>query len=177
MNHETDFTLAENVRTAENAIRIGTVAELDAENARVRIKIGDLLTDWIPWLVHRAGDDVSWWCPSIGEQILVLSPSGDFAQAVCVSGIYSDTIPANAIDPMKHLVTYKDQAVFEYDKTTHSLNITLPTGGTVNVVADLHVTGNITDKVRSMQGDRDIYNLHDHDDPQGGSVNPTVQQQ
>lgn len=174
MSHETDFAMAEGVRTAENAIRIGTVEELDADIARVRIKIGDLLTDWIPWLTHRAGNDVSWWCPSKGEQMLVLSPSGDLAQAVCVPAIYSDLIPANCRDPMKHVVTYEDGAVFEYDKTTHCLNITLPEGGKVNIGADVHVDGNITstkdiaDKKRAMQGDRDIYNSHDHGDSTTG---------
>lgn len=183
MSNETDFAIAESVRTAENALRIGTVAELDAKKARVRIKIGELLTDWIPWLVQRAGDDVAWWSPSVGEQMAVFSPSGDFAQAFCTGALYSDVIPANCLDPMKHVVTYTDKAVFEYDKTTHSLNITLPEGGTVNIVADVHITGNITatkditDKVRSMQGDRDIYNDHQHPDPQGGLVSPTGQQQ
>lgn len=183
MSTESDFALAENVRTAENMIRIGTVQELDAIAARVRIKIGDLLTDWLPWLVQRAGDDVSWWCPSVGEQMLILSPSGDLAQGVCLPAIYSDAKPANSNNPNKHKTTYADGAAIEYDKTAHALNITLPEGGTVNVVADLHVTGNITaskeitDKKRSMDADRTIYNGHTHSDPQGGSVSPTGQTQ
>lgn len=183
MSTESDFAIAESVRVAENMIRIGTVQELDATAARVRIKIGDLLTDWLPWLVQRAGDDVSWWCPSVGEQMLILSPSGDLAQGVCLPAIYSDAKPANSNNPDKHKITYADGAVIEYDKVAHVLTVNLPEGGVVNVIADVNVTGNIvasgniTDATRSMQGDRDIYNGHVHSDPQGGSVSATGQTQ
>jgi phage baseplate assembly protein V len=181
MNTQTDYAIAELARLIENLLRFGTVEELDAENARVRIKIGDLLTDFIPWLTQRAGDDSTWWCPSQGEQVLVLSPSGDLSQAVCLPAIYSDAKPANSMNPNKHKTTYSDGAVLEYDKESHVLTVSLPEGGVVNVIADFNVdgnitsTGDITDKKRSMQGDRDIYNQHNHADPQGGSVSPTTQ--
>ena len=41
----------------------------------------------------------------------------------------------------------------------------------------LEATGNVADSVRSMAGDRAIYNIHTHDDPQGGTVDVPNQQE
>lgn len=174
MSVETDFSIAEQTRVAETAIKVGTVSEVNVKNARVRLKIGDLLTNWLPWLTHRAGDDVTWWCPSIGEQMAVFSPSGDLAQAFCVPAIYSDLLPPplppEELTAKKVITKFSDGAVFMYDKATHTLSIALPENGKVKILADVDVDGNITstkditDKKRSMQGDRDIYNGHKHAD-------------
>ncbi|WP_257265456.1 phage baseplate assembly protein V, partial [Endozoicomonas sp. ONNA2] len=42
-----------------------------------RVKIGDLYTAPLRWLIHQAGTERDWWKPEDGEQVLVLSPSGD----------------------------------------------------------------------------------------------------
>jgi phage baseplate assembly protein gpV len=36
------------------------VKEIDYENARVRLKMGEFLTNWLPWITCRAGEGKSW---------------------------------------------------------------------------------------------------------------------
>ena len=44
---------------------------------------------------QRAGADREWDPPTIGEQVVLLSPSGNLAQGVVLTGLFSDLIPAN----------------------------------------------------------------------------------
>jgi len=46
----------------------------------------------------------------------------------------------------------------------------------VNVTGNIVASGDITDKKRSMQGDRDIYNDHTHPEPDGNTSAPTQKQ-
>ncbi len=80
-------------RLVRNLIRIGTVSELDLERGRCRIATGGNLTDWLNWLTGRAGDARSWWAPSIGEQVLVLSLGGELETAFVLPGVFSDAHP------------------------------------------------------------------------------------
>lgn len=70
---------AASARMLENLIRFGTIAEVQMVPPRVRVKTGDLLTGWLPWLALRAGADVDWDPPTVNEQVLLLSPSGQLA--------------------------------------------------------------------------------------------------
>ena len=87
----------EQLRRAQNAVAIGTVAEVRASApARCRVQVGDVLTDWIPWLTLRAGSEKKgafWWPPETGEQVVVLSPGGDMRQAVALTSVFSDGMP------------------------------------------------------------------------------------
>ena len=47
-------------RMIENLIRFGTIAETQMKPPRVRVKTGDLLTGWLPWIALRAGADTDW---------------------------------------------------------------------------------------------------------------------
>ena len=174
--------LTELARRLENLIRNGTIAEADYPAARVRVKYAedengnDVLTTWLPWSTARAGNDSDWWAPEVGEQVTILSPSGDMALGVVLPSIYQTAHPAPANDPNKRRIVMSDGAVIEYDRATHHLKAELPEGATTELVStggitaygDLMVYGNITasqeisDHTRSMQGDRDIYNNHDH---------------
>ena len=136
--------LATLARLLENQIRFGTIAEVDhgdpaqQKPARVRVQTGTLLTGWLPWLNSRAGADREWNPPTVGEQVILLSPSGQLANGVAITGLFSDLIPANGDRAALHRRTYRDGAVIEYDSAAHKLTATIP--GT----ADITTTGNIS---------------------------------
>jgi len=128
---ESAFKLSDLYRRMENIVCRGRIAEMDADEARVRVSIGDNLTDWLPWLTLRAGLDRSWAAPSAGEQVLVLSESGDFNNGVVLFGIYQSAHPAPSDDPDENLMEFEDGAKFTYHKGTHAAEVTLPDAGEI----------------------------------------------
>ncbi|WP_448683793.1 phage baseplate assembly protein V [Pseudomonas nicosulfuronedens] len=140
----TDY--AELARLIENLIRIGIIADVDLVKARVRVQTGDLLTGWLPWQAARAGADREWDPPTIDEQVLLLSPSGQLANGVAITGLFSDARPANGDRAKLHRRTYSDGAVIEYDSQAHHLRAHLPGGGTTELISDggVHIVGDIT---------------------------------
>ena len=164
-------------RRLSNLLRVGVIQNNGDEPAdRVRVTIGDLHTAPLPWLTQRAGTDRTWWKPEDGEQVLVLSPSGDLAQGMVLPALYRNDRPAPVTDPHKRVTVFSDGAWIEYDRNTQHLKGVLPEGATtelvssggITVTGDLLVNGNITstkditDKTRSMAADRGIYNGHSH---------------
>jgi len=133
---------AEQRRQQGNLIRLGTVAELDLGVARCRIRTGEITTDWIPWLVPRAGSTMEWSAPSIGEQGLVVCQDGDTAAAVFLRGLYSDALPAPASAAGMHLIRFHDGTQIQYDASAHALTAALCEGGTATLTADSGVTVN-----------------------------------
>ena len=127
-------------RMIENLIRFGTIAETQMKPPRVRVKTGDLLTGWLPWIALRAGADTDWDPPTVDEQVILFSPSGQLANGIALTGIYSTANPANGEREGLHRRTYRDGTVIEYDSVAHHLNAVLTDGGTTNLVS----TGGIT---------------------------------
>ena len=152
---EREFRLVELARRLANVVRPGVVAEADYGAARVRVKYAEekeAVTAWLPWLAGRAGGDIEWRAPEIGEQVLVLAPSGELTNGIVLAGLYSDARPAPAESSDRHLVRYLDGAEIEYDRETHRLKAVLPEGGTAEISApdgvtisgDVTVTGDVT---------------------------------
>jgi phage baseplate assembly protein V len=129
---------AELLRLINNLVRLGTIAEVDHDAARVRVQIGELLTAWLPWLEARAGTTRTWSPPTVGEQVVVLSPGGDLAAAVVLTGLYQDAHPAPSDDENLIGRWYPDGTRIEYDHDAHRLLI--------HCVGDIHleVEGNLT---------------------------------
>lgn len=96
-----------NARIA-NLIRIGTVAEVDYSKARARIDLGQSKTNWLPWLTMSAGQTNSWLAPDIGEQVVILSPSGQVNQGVVINGLYHNNTPPPSQSPDEFLVKFGD---------------------------------------------------------------------
>lgn len=132
-------------RLIENLIRLGTVAEVDHGSLndhrppRLRVQSGELLTGWLPWLTLRAGADRTWDPPTVGEQVVLFSPSGLTEQGIALTGLFSQTIPANGERAGLHRRTYADGAVIEYDSVAHRLRAILPEAG----ITDLTSPGGI----------------------------------
>ncbi len=123
-----------------NLLRKGTVLEVDHDAELCRVECGEIQTNWIRWMAFAAGETRDWNPPTPGEQVLVLSPGGDMADAVALRGITTEDIPAPSHSPTTHTRTYPDGARIEYDHDAHSLVATLPAGGTVLLEAPGSVT-------------------------------------
>lgn len=139
-------SIAELNRLIENLIRLGAIAEVQHQPPRVRVETGGILTTWLPWLAPRAGADQEWDPPTEGEQVLLFSPSGQLTNGVALTGLFSDSIPANGDRPGLHRRTYADGAVIEYDSVAHHLSAVLPDGGTTSLTSTggIHIVGPIT---------------------------------
>ena len=139
-------SIAALARLIENLVRLGTIAEVDVVKARVRVKSGELLTTWLPWLALRAGAEREWNPPTVGEQVVLLSPSGQLAQGIVLTGLFSETNPANGDRAGLHRTTYRDGAVIEYDSIAHLLTATIPGAASVTCTGDVTIgsAANIT---------------------------------
>ncbi|MFJ2986601.1 phage baseplate assembly protein V [Collimonas sp. NPDC087041] len=136
--------LSELLRLLSNLIRFGTIADIDHDAQRVRVRVGGNLTTWRPWITLRAGDAQSWFPPSVGEQVIVFSPEGELTNAVILPALYSDKSRPPSTNPAHHTTRYVDGTVIQYDSDAHTLSATLPDGTSVTV-APGKVTSNAED--------------------------------
>ncbi|WP_413528122.1 phage baseplate assembly protein V [Rahnella inusitata] len=119
----THETLSELARTVRDIIRIGVVAEVDTTLGLCRVQSGELVTDWLHWFTSRAGSSRTWWAPSVGEQVLLLSLGGELDTGFVLPGIYSDDFPAPSASPQAYHVSFSDGAVLEYEPKTGALTV------------------------------------------------------
>ncbi|MBH3355747.1 phage baseplate assembly protein V [Pseudomonas stutzeri] len=133
------------LRRLENLIRLGTIAAVDHQAARCTVSTGGLSVPNLPWLAQRAGSSLDWDPPTVGEQCILFSPSGEPALGVALVGLYSQQRPAPSNSATVRRRTYPDGAVIDYDHATHTLSATLPVGGKVQLTAPGGVTilGNV----------------------------------
>ena len=117
------------------------------DTPRVLVQIGgDHFRKWLPWLAARSGWDGEWWCPDIGEEVVVIAPSGEIEQGYIVGSInpgyltfkgteidtsqLSDTKSPHTLNPDEtskhiHQRVYQDGSQFIYDRDIHKLFIEL----------------------------------------------------
>ena len=101
-------------RLIDNLIRIGTVTAV--RSGECRVKTGDLITNWRPYAAARAGKNRTRHRLSIGEQVLMLSVSGDLRNAYIVGPINCAAFPEPLADddnPDLDRTEYSDGAVID----------------------------------------------------------------
>src|SRR5579863_7674242 len=118
--------------------RIGIVKTQDPANALVRVVFPDrdqLESWWLPIVFAKTQDDKLYWMPDVGEQVVCVMDEFDEDGAV-LGALYSsaDRPPVASADKLHW--TSKDGAVFEYDRSVHALQMTIPIGGTVTITAN-----------------------------------------
>ena len=116
--------LVELSRKLENILRFGTVHSVDHAARRCRVQSGKLLTQWLRWFEARAGETGTWNPPTIGEQCVILSPSGVVENGMVIYGAPSDVIDTPSHDPVMHVIKFPDGATFSYDHAASHLEIT-----------------------------------------------------
>jgi phage baseplate assembly protein V len=120
---ESNFAIAELQRKVANIIRIGIIKEIDYVKAKVRVKIGEFLTDFLPWITSKAGKNRSWAPPDMNEQVIVFSPLGELSLGVVLAGIYQQKYPAPENSEMINSLVFQDGTKLSYDKESNHLNV------------------------------------------------------
>ncbi|HDR1048076.1 TPA: phage baseplate assembly protein V [Pasteurella multocida] len=113
---------ADNNRRIENIIRFGVIAEVDLANCKARVKSGQILTDFLPFLTHRTGTTRTWSPPTVNEQCIILAMSGDLTTAAILTGLYTQNSPSHSAD--EHVITFADGAMIKYNQASSALTVT-----------------------------------------------------
>jgi hypothetical protein len=89
----------ESERRLTNVMRPGRVVQVDAQKGLVKLTYAkdetgaDVVGPWIRWM-ERAGGIKTWTPPSVGEQVIMFSPSGDISgHSWVLPGGYSQANP------------------------------------------------------------------------------------
>ncbi|WP_273758990.1 phage baseplate assembly protein V [Bartonella sp. AU55XJBT] len=119
-------------RRVANMVVVGKISHVDHKNARYRVKSGHLISDWIPDTQTRAGKTCSYEGRDIGEQVVVVSSSGDLSQGVILGSLHTDANQA-ADKGNIHKTLYPDGTIVEYDDKQNSYTLNLTSGGKFNL--------------------------------------------
>lgn len=134
--------LSEQQRRLNNLATIGTVFDVRPDDQTMRLQVGDNQTDWLPIPAIFAGQVSVWRCPSIGEQFLLISPSGELANAIPVLSLYCNQHPSPSHDPNEIRVRYNDSDFLSI-KTADS-GLTLKINDVLFDVSQTTLTGDLT---------------------------------
>ncbi|ELX2300032.1 phage baseplate assembly protein V [Yersinia enterocolitica] len=117
------MTNAEIYRLIMNLIRFGIVEQVNLalDPPKARVRCGELLTDWLPWSVRRAGTAKTWWPPTEGEQVIILAAGGELSAGVIIASLYQNSAATPINTANTQHATYPDGAVIEYNADTGAL--------------------------------------------------------
>lgn len=152
------------LRQFQNLSSIGTVIAVDASAWKIRLKIDENETDWLPIPTMAAGVVKIWRCPSLGEQFSVTAQGGELTSAVPQISLFSEEFPPPSTHPDEVYIQLGDhffmvnvasgEAVFKLNKCTFDVPETEFTGQ-VNIAQNLAVTQGIHAK-QDITSDTDV---------------------
>lgn len=170
-----DTAHLDTLRRLDNLVRLGTIAAVDHDAARCRVQTGGNLTGWLPWLAQRAGTTRTWCPPTVGEQVIILSPSGEPAGGIVLTGLYSEQLAAPSTDIAEHIVEYPDGARIAYDHASGAMSITGIQSLTIDC-PQITITGAITQADGALSSNGIVLHTHTHTGVQPGGGNTGVPQ-
>lgn len=109
------------------------VVGVDLEAGRVRVKAGDWISAWVRWHSLAAGKARHWRVPSMNEQGVLFSPSGEPALGTFVPGLYGNA--GTSPDNRDHVEAwhFEDGGSLVYDWQAGSYSIDLPNGTSATI--------------------------------------------
>lgn len=158
MSDRVEQRLRELERRISRVVQVGTVKSVDYENKLVQVTVGERDSAWLRFTTQRAGEDVTWWPPTEGEQVMVFAPNGNILSAVIGNSLYQQTHDAPAEQGTVRRTLMRDGAEWLYDTQAKKLTINLPGDAEINVAGNATVTVggdatfNVTGKVAVTAG-------------------------
>jgi phage baseplate assembly protein V len=136
----------ESERRLTNVVRMGRVTQVDAQKGLVKLAYAkdengaDVVSPWLRWQ-ERAGGIKTWSPPSVGEQVLMFSPSGDISgHSWALPGGYSQANPPPHDKGGEHKMTIGNLSILA---TGDDLNIEAP-GKVVIKAGQIAFDGDVT---------------------------------
>lgn len=126
------YPLSELDRQVSGMIIAGYVSAVQLKPPRVRVMSDDWESCLVPWFAFAAGKARHWRPPSVGEQAVLLSPSGDPAQAFALVGYYTAEYPGDGRENVTAWL-YPDGAVWEHDHAAGRTVIRVPASGGIDL--------------------------------------------
>jgi phage baseplate assembly protein V len=122
---EQGFALSEMNRRLLQIVRIGVIQEIDYTKAKARVKVGDNVTGWRPWVSLAK----AWIPPAVGDQVVVLSPNGDFEQGILFPALYHSKSkpPSNKENELKIKLSENSSVCFDSNLEKLTVKIGLQT--------------------------------------------------
>lgn len=111
-------------------LKFGVVTQTDPAKCRVRVQYKDnedIESYWLAVAQGKTFGDRDYHMPDVGEHVACLIDAHN-EEGVVLGSIYSDADPTPVNDQDKRHRTFKDGAIFEYDRKKHRLTVTLPDG-------------------------------------------------
>lgn len=125
----------ENERRLQSIINRGIVTQVDHAAACCRVQIDGLETDWLKFTSARIGKVKIWNPPSIGEQVLVISETGELSTGLVTTSFDYDDQPMPSANADTFEIHCDDGASFIYNHATHNLGVTLPDDSVTSLVS------------------------------------------
>lgn len=164
--------LSEGDRRSGSGVRPGKVLEIQVSGSgvRVRVKLDDGVTsDFLPWMTWAAGTLRVWSPPTLGEQVLVLSPSGEPHQGFVAPALFSQAFPTPSTNLKHTLLQWQDGGYIRYESDTRRMYLHAP--------CDVRVEGNliVSGDVMAQGGGLSMVNhRHPGIEPGGAMTQPGV---
>lgn len=165
MNRASRPSAAATDRAVADLVREGVVESVDLDAGKAIVRLGDILTPPIDWLMP-VGDTTIWIAPTEGQPVTVICPEGDIERAfICGS------LPSSQMAPLflgtSVGIRFKDGARITYDPGTNKLQLQLigaaelvaPDG--LSITADVAIEGDVAIQGRLkasgvVEGEEDV---------------------
>jgi len=150
--------VAELERRVANQYRHGTVEEVDPAKQLVRVRMGEgddgkpFIGPWVPY-AQIAGALKVHTPPSVGQQMTMLNPTGDFRQAVALPLTWSDQNPSPSQNGDEHVLTFGSVKVTLKDKL-----VEIKVGDAKLTVTDQEIVAEVSGKKIGVKGSR-VYSV------------------
>ncbi len=113
--------LAELERRLANIVKIGVIQETNHADKKLRVAMGETQTAWLPWPAEIGNNFIRWRPLRVGQQVVLVAPSGELNQAVIVGQLYGGGVEAPADDETLDLIQFDDGTKLQYDSSAHCL--------------------------------------------------------
>ena len=141
---------AELERRLSTAVKIGTISAVDHSSKRIRVSAGGMTSAWLPWPAEAGRNYVRWRPLREGQQVVLVSPSGDLTQAVIAGMLYTSSISAPDDSADLDVILFDDGTRLEYDSGAHKL--TASVSGSAEIETETELTATVGTELTATAG-------------------------